>query len=86
MLLPRTMDSPANRGLIYSFGIFEVFVESRELFKQGRLIKMQDQPFELLLLLLEHHGETVDREVLRLPLWPKDTFVDFGQSLGTAVT
>jgi DNA-binding winged helix-turn-helix (wHTH) protein/Tfp pilus assembly protein PilF len=80
------MVSPANRGLVYSFGIFEVFVESRELFRQGRRIKMQDQPFELLLLLLEHHGETVDREVIRLRLWPKDTFVDFGQSLGTAIT
>ena len=76
----------ANRGLVYRFGIFEVFVESREVLRQGRRIRMQQQPFELLLLLLEHAGETVDREQLRLRLWPADTFVDFGQSLSAAVT
>jgi eukaryotic-like serine/threonine-protein kinase len=85
-LLLKTMVSPAKRGFVYRFGIFEVYVESREIFRQGHRIKMQEQPFELLLLLLEHQGETVDRELLRLRLWPADTFVDFGQSLSAAVT
>jgi DNA-binding winged helix-turn-helix (wHTH) protein/Flp pilus assembly protein TadD len=47
---------------------------------------LQDQPFELLLLLLEHSGEIVERDLLRQRLWPETTFVDFGQSLSTAVT
>jgi len=80
------MLSSANRGLVYRFGVFEVFVESREIFRQGHRIKMQEQPFEFLLLLLEHPGEIVDREQLRLRLWPGDTFVDFNQSLSAAVT
>jgi DNA-binding winged helix-turn-helix (wHTH) protein/Tfp pilus assembly protein PilF len=80
------MATPAHRGLVYRFGIFEVSVESRELFRHGHRVKLQGQPFQLLLLLLENAGETVDREQIRLRLWPEDTFVDFGQSLGTAVT
>jgi DNA-binding winged helix-turn-helix (wHTH) protein/Tfp pilus assembly protein PilF len=80
------MATPAYRGLVYRFGIFEVSVESRELFRHGHRVKLQDQPFQLLLLLLENAGETVDREQIRLHLWPENTFVDFGQSLGTAVT
>lgn len=75
-----------NRGQTYRFGVFEVSAESRELLRHGRRIKLQDQPFELLLLLLERPGEIVDREFLRQRLWPEDTFVDFGQSLSTAVT
>jgi DNA-binding winged helix-turn-helix (wHTH) protein/tetratricopeptide (TPR) repeat protein len=71
---------------IYRFGIFEVSAASRELSRHGRRIRLQDQPFELLLLLLEHPGEVVEREDLRKRLWPEDTFVDFGQSLSTAVT
>ncbi len=80
------MVTSANRGLVYRFGVFEVMVEARELLRQGRRIRMQQQPFELLLLLLENAGEIVDRESLRLRLWPADTFVDFGQSLSAAVT
>jgi DNA-binding winged helix-turn-helix (wHTH) protein/tetratricopeptide (TPR) repeat protein len=80
------MVSPENRGLVYRFGVFEVSVESRELFRHGRRIKLQDQPFELLLFLLEHPGEIVEREFLQQRLWPANTFVDFGQSLSTAVT
>jgi DNA-binding winged helix-turn-helix (wHTH) protein/tetratricopeptide (TPR) repeat protein len=80
------MLSSANRGLVYRFGVFEVFAESREIFRQGHRVKMQEQPFEFLLLLLEHPGEVVDREQLRLRLWPGDTFVDFNQSLSAAVT
>jgi DNA-binding winged helix-turn-helix (wHTH) protein/Tfp pilus assembly protein PilF len=80
------MATPAYRGLVYRFGIFEVSAESRELFRHGHRVKLQGQPFQLLLLLLENAGETVDREQIRQHLWPENTFVDFGQSLGTAVT
>lgn len=80
------MAIPAHRGSVYRFGIFEVSIESRELFRHGRRVKLQDQPFQLLVLLLENAGETVDREQIRQRLWPENTFVDFGQCLGTAVT
>lgn len=67
------------------FGIFEADLDARELRKQGRKLRFQDQPFEVLTLLLERAGETVSREELRQKLWPADTFVDFDHSLNTAV-
>src|SRR5262245_25663349 len=67
------------------FGSFEVDLESGELRRQGVKIKLQDQPFRLLALLLERAGEVVTREELRDELWPADTFVDFDHSLNTAV-
>jgi DNA-binding winged helix-turn-helix (wHTH) protein/predicted Zn-dependent protease len=82
----RTMDSFAHRGLVYHFGVFEVLAESRELLRHGHRVKLQEQPFQLLLLLLENPGEIVSREVLQQRLWPGNTFVEFGQSLGTAIT
>ncbi len=80
------MAGSANRKTVYRFGIFEVFAESRELFRHGHRVKLQDQPFQLLLLLLENPGEIVSRESIQQHLWPENTFVEFGQSLGTAVT
>ena len=80
------MVSPSSHGSTYRFGTFEVIAESREIFRNGYRVKLQDQPFQLLLLLLENAGEIVDREVIRQHLWPENTFVDFGQSLGTAIT
>jgi DNA-binding winged helix-turn-helix (wHTH) protein len=67
------------------FGVFEVDLRSGELRKQGLKIKLQDQPFEVLAMLLEHPGELVTREELQKQLWPKDTFVDFEHSLNTSV-
>ena len=67
------------------FGVFEVDLRSGELRKQGLKIKLQDQPFEVLAMLLEHPGELVTREELQKRLWPKDTFVDFEHSLNTSV-
>src|SRR6267154_127961 len=80
------MVTPSSHGSVYRFGTFEVFGESREIFRHGYRVKLQDQPFQLLLLLLENAGGIVDREVIRQHLWPENTFVDFGQSLGTAIT
>jgi eukaryotic-like serine/threonine-protein kinase len=80
------MVSPASHGSVYRFGTFEVIAESREIFRHGYRVKLQEQPFQLLLLLLENTGGIVDRELIRQRLWPENTFVDFGQSLGTAIT
>ncbi|HZQ20225.1 MAG TPA: winged helix-turn-helix domain-containing protein [Terriglobales bacterium] len=67
------------------FGIFEVDLDAHELRKQGRRLRLQDQPFAVLVLLLERAGETVLREELRQKLWPADTFGDFDHSLNTAI-
>ena len=67
------------------FGVYEVDLRSSELRKQGRKVKLQEQPFRILALLLEQRGEVVTREELRKRLWSDDTFVDFDHSLNTAV-
>ncbi len=67
------------------FGTFEVDVRSGELRKQGVRIKLQEQPFHVLTVLLQRHGEVVTREELRNQNWPADTFVDFDNSLNTAI-
>ncbi len=70
---------------ILRFGVFEVDVSSGELRKQGVRIKLQEQPFHVLAVLLERPGEVVTREELRNQNWPADTFVDFDNSLNTAI-
>ena len=72
-------------GVAYQFGQFEVKPASGELLKNGRRIKLQEQPFRLLLALLDRPGEIISREELRTLLWPGDTFVDFDGSLRVAV-
>src|ERR1700722_5117223 len=67
------------------FGVFEVYLRSGELRKKGVKVRLQGQPFVLLITLLKQRGEVVTREELRRALWPEDTFVDFDHSLGTAV-
>src|SRR5260370_37735279 len=68
-----------------SFGLFEADLQSGELWKAGRKIKLQSQPFKVLVALLEHPGEVVTREELQLRVLGKDTVVDFDHSLGTAM-
>ena len=72
-------------GIVYQFGPFEVNVASGELLKNGRRIKLQEQPCRLLVALLENPGEVITREELRSRLWPGDTFVDFDGSLRVAI-
>lgn len=67
------------------FGEFELDVAGHQLRKNGSRIKLQEQPFQILQLLLEQPGEVISREQLRQKLWPADTFVDFDHSLNTAV-
>src|SRR5260370_22383954 len=65
------------------FGIFEV--HAGELRRQGVKIKLQEQPFQVLVMLVERPGEVVAREELQKRLWPADTFVDFDRGLNRAV-
>ena len=67
------------------FGVFELDLRTGELKKKGVRIRLQGQPFRLLVTLLEERGEIVSREELRRRLWPDDTFVDFDHSLGSAM-
>src|SRR2546422_2297679 len=68
------------------FGVFEVDLKAAELRKHGVRIKLQEQPFQILSLMLEHPGEVVTRDELRQKLWPAHTFVDFDRSLNKAMT
>ena len=67
------------------FGVFEVDLGARELRKKGSRVKLQQQPFELLMILLEHPGQVVSREDLRQRLWPADVYVDFDRGLNKAM-
>jgi Tol biopolymer transport system component/DNA-binding winged helix-turn-helix (wHTH) protein len=79
------MADPASLPRLICFGVFEVDLRSGELHKQGLKIKLQQQPFQILTMLLERPGEVVTREELRKMLWPDDTFVDFDNSLNTGI-
>jgi len=74
-----------NRTRRTQFGAFEVDLRSGELYKHGIRLKVQDQPFQILALLLERPGDVVAREELRQKLWPADTFVDFDTGLNSAI-
>jgi cholera toxin transcriptional activator len=76
---------PTRKSKIARFGVFEAHLDSRELRKHNRKLRLQDQPFAVLAVLLERAGAVVTREELRTRLWPADTFVDFDHSLNTAV-
>src|SRR5688572_19748489 len=67
------------------FGTFEVDLRARELRKGGIRVRLQDQPFAILDVMIERPGEVVTREELRQRLWPAGTFVDFEHSLNAAV-
>jgi TolB-like protein/DNA-binding winged helix-turn-helix (wHTH) protein/Flp pilus assembly protein TadD len=70
---------------VFRFGVFEVDPREGELRKSGLRIKLQDQPLQLLVMLLERPGEIVTREELQRRLWSADTFVDFDHSLNSAI-
>jgi len=75
----------SSSGSIVRFATFEVDLERVELRKNGLKIRLQEQPFQVLTLLLKSPGEVVTREELRDSVWPQDTFVDFDHALNTAV-
>jgi TolB-like protein/DNA-binding winged helix-turn-helix (wHTH) protein len=75
---------PSEQRLV-RFGVFQLDLRLGELRRQGLRIKLQEQPCQILGLLLERPGEIVSREELRKKLWHDDTFVDFDHSLNTAI-
>jgi DNA-binding winged helix-turn-helix (wHTH) protein/tetratricopeptide (TPR) repeat protein len=70
----------------YRFGLFEADPQRGRLTRQGEAVRLQEQPFQVLVALLERHGDLVTRAELRERLWPGDTFVEFDKSLGVALT
>ena len=68
-----------------AFGLFEADLATGELWKAGRKVRLQSQPFRVLAVLLEHPGEVVSRAELQILLWGKDAVGDFDQSIGTAI-
>jgi cholera toxin transcriptional activator len=65
--------------------VFEIDPHAGELRKQGTKVKLQDQPFQILHMLLQRPGEVVTREELQQKIWPSDTFVDFDHGLYNAI-
>jgi len=79
------MIEPTRRVGLIRFSVFELDLDSGELFKQGRKVKLQGQPFDLLVALLERPGKVVTREELQQKIWPSDTVVDFDLGLNRAI-
>lgn len=80
-MIEQNHSSPRN----VRFGVFEADMEAGELRKHGLRLKLSEQPFQILAMLVARPGEVVSREVLRERLWPSDTFVDFDHGLNNAV-
>jgi TolB-like protein/DNA-binding winged helix-turn-helix (wHTH) protein/cytochrome c-type biogenesis protein CcmH/NrfG len=79
------MQAPNPPGDIVDFGIFQLDLKSRELHKAGVKIKLQEQPFRVLALLVERAGQVVTRDELRARVWPTDAYVAFDQGLNNAI-
>lgn len=78
------MQAAQNSGKV-CFGPYEADLFTRELRKNGHRLKLQEQPFQVLAMLLDRPGELVTRDQIRARLWPQDTFVDFDHGLNAAV-
>lgn len=79
------MSQSAANSRVVRFGLYELDLDTRELRKSGVRIKLPEQPFLVLEMLLDRPGAIVTREELKKKLWPVDTFVDFDLSLNSAV-
>ena len=77
--------TPSAQIRLFRFGPFELDVRAGELRKHGIRIKLREQPVQILLMLLEHPGEVVLREEIRLRLWPNNTIVEFDHSINAAI-
>ena len=75
----------AARGNTVCFGPFKLDLKAGELRQDGRTIRLQEQPFQVLKMLVEHPGEVVTREEIRKKLWPNDTVVEFDHSINAAI-
>src|SRR5207245_2461869 len=83
--LSALMHDPNGSAGILSFGAFEVDLRTGEVRKHGLKIRLQEQSFQILAMLLEQPGEVVTRDQLRERLWSADTFVDFDHRFNTAI-
>src|SRR5260221_14231555 len=82
----RDADEPTEEAVTdFRFGRFELDSRTRELRKDGVRLRLQEQPFAVLALMLEHPGELLTRDELRDQLWPEGTFVDFEHGLNAAI-
>jgi TolB-like protein/DNA-binding winged helix-turn-helix (wHTH) protein len=79
------IESPVPRPRVFRFGVFELDTQSRELRRHGLKIRLPDQSFQILHVLLSHQGEVVTRDDLRRQLWTSETFVDFDVGLNSAI-
>ena len=79
------MQGPDSLSSPIRFDVFELDLRMGVLRREGRVVKLQEQPFRILSLVTQRHGEVVTREELRQMLWPADTFVDFDHGLNSAV-
>ena len=71
--------------MIFRFGLFELDTESEQLLKGGRTVKIQQQPYKLLCVLITQAGKVVSRDEIRAALWPAETFVDYDQGVNFAM-
>src|ERR1700674_4025296 len=79
------MEKSADASRMIRCGPFEIDLRAFEVRKHGLRLKLSEQPFQILALLLEKPGQVVTREEIRARLWPGDTFVDFDHGLNAAV-
>src|SRR5271169_3015826 len=76
---------PSHEPRVVRFGVFEVDLRAGELRRNGLKVKLQNQPFQILGMLLERPGEIITRDEMRVRLWPAETFVDFDHGLNSAI-
>ncbi len=81
----KVMNTPASSGRRIQSGLFEIDLSSGEVYKGGRKVPLQEQPFRVLAMLLDRPGEVVTREDLQTRLWPADTYVGFDEGINTAI-
>src|SRR5262249_22110320 len=81
---PNAMEAVTEKRIL-RFSVFEADLSTRELRKHGARVRLQDQPFQVLALLLQRPGELVTRDQIVKALWPADTCVDYHHSLNTSI-
>jgi len=74
-----------HKTTVLNFGAFEFDLEAGKLLKNGRMVRLQPQPFRLLNLLVSQPGRLVTREEIQAALWKDETFVDFEQGVNFAI-
>src|SRR5437868_12181042 len=72
------------RGMVH-FGEFELDAAAGQLYRKGAKLRLQEQPSQILQVLLQRPGEVVTREELQQKIWPSDTFVDFDHGINNAI-